>query len=117
MAKTAHFFLGNQYMGSSLVPDTSRAYAFFCHTCGEIWGRIVIEGASWELEHTPCIHHKCLGVIDWGRIPGSFLNHRMEAKHTPIWGQANCLDFLPESVLQYEFTLALKFHTEKEEIA
>jgi hypothetical protein len=102
-------------MGSSLAPEASRSVAFFCHTCGEVWGRVVVEGATWNTASVPCKEHQPLGVFDWLSLPGSFLNQRLWAEDNPIWNRANCLDYLPESVLQYEFELAVKAYFEKED--
>lgn len=62
------FFLGSRYLGSReidplrLIPglEVRRhfSYAHFCGRCGEIWARIILDGATWtQLGYRACPKH------------------------------------------------------------
>lgn len=63
---TQHFILGKSVLGSRRIPDNRvipgleirrhHSYAFFCLRCGDIWGRLLHEGAPL----TQCITRPCL---------------------------------------------------------
>jgi hypothetical protein len=106
----AHYFIEGQYLGQTelpLSPFPYRSKAFFCLTCGEVWGRVVADG-SWDVSFTPCRNHTAVGVQDWAYTPGSILNRPFWSNLTAIPFRANCLDIVPLAVLQYEFGLALE---------
>lgn len=64
----AHYFLGKQYLGTSVcdLHPHSMSIAYFCSTCGDVWGRIVVEGEPFHLVCRPCEGHAPSGVPDWG---------------------------------------------------
>lgn len=113
----ALFFLKNQCVGESTLPNLNLPYqsqAFFCGTCGEIWGRIVVTpSSSWLLQHTPCEKHPVLGVIDWGKIPGSFLNACAAGELLPKMITANAQKYLPSQLLSREMLLLLKDYDDR----
>ena len=90
----AHYFLGNQLLGSSPRPamwsdsqvDTS-SQCLFCPLCADIWGRMILDGAKY---FTPTIR-ACGKHGD-----GSFI---------APWRQA--FEELPPEVLRYELQLRL----------
>ena len=63
-----HFFVGGEYLGSRQIPDNRvvpglevrrhHSHALFCMHCGEIWGRILHEGAPLtQITCRPCLAH------------------------------------------------------------
>lgn len=62
------FFLGTRFLGSReiepmrLIPGLEVrhhfSYAHFCGRCGDVWARIILEGATWtQLEQRLCPKH------------------------------------------------------------
>ncbi len=92
----AHYFLGNRLLGSTSRVQTwdgvqsTRSLAYFCPTCGEVWGRLVVgKGDEWVALSAPCAKHPA-----WrGTVQGSFLRS---------WNPHG-LDELPDELLAYEF--------------
>ena len=90
----AHYFLGNQLLGSSprppmwadgVVQETS--VGMMCTDCGELWGRVVNDRASrWSFQMRECSKHG----------NGNFI---------APW--ANKFEELPAEVLSYELQLRL----------
>lgn len=108
----ASYFLGSRLLGSCRIPDKAGiAYstAFFCRTCGNLWGRVLVEGSDWRVVEVPCENHTPTGVPDWSTVPGSFLVNSLEASHTSrmFWGQV--IDWMPQNILQREVLLALRY--------
>jgi hypothetical protein len=78
MKHRAEFFVQGRYLGSGLVEEQfhgtagvcrPRSKVFVCPTCGDLWARIVVEGAKhFPLSH-PCEKHEARGFYDM--IPGS----------------------------------------------
>lgn len=68
-----HFFVAGAYLGSRTIPSFRQvpgleiryhySYAYFCAHCGDIWGRILHEGAT----ITQCVHRACFAHGD-GRL-------------------------------------------------
>jgi hypothetical protein len=64
---TAHWFAENRTLGSSEYPNLGftsflripKSTAYFCPRCGELWGRVHLEGIipSWEVLERACIRH------------------------------------------------------------
>lgn len=110
----AHYFLGNQLLGSSNKPfPTGQSCALFCTTCGEIWGRIVVSSV-WCVRSVPCVKHKRTGVRDWGAESGSFLIESFNLERTSTMFAAETIEELPPEVLRYELLLRLdKFDKEQ----
>lgn len=74
----AHYFLGQRVLGASPVPSGARSHCFFCPSCADIWGRIMVEGAEYaELHRNSCERHANACVPTWGQLPGSFILSRM----------------------------------------
>lgn len=81
-----------------------RSHAFFCRTCGDVWGRVIADPEDWWVTSAPCERHLGESVIDLTRIPGSIL-----PLLTPsIYDEALNLKNLPLSVLLREFSIHLK---------
>lgn len=59
----AHYFLGARLLGTGAffrwddAQISHRSEAFFCPECGEIWGRVLVEGAAWHAVQIPCERH------------------------------------------------------------
>ncbi len=93
------YFLGTSLLAQREFLRPPLSFAFFCSTCGEVWGRVWTEGSPWKVHETPCERHQPAGVWDWGRIPGSFVEYVMEVG----LGHASlCLDLMPVEVLRRE---------------
>lgn len=103
----AHYFLGNQLLGSSTSDfPYSQSCALFCTTCGDVWGRIAT-GGPWRVRSVPCIKHQPTGVVDWGTVPGSFLIASLTKEHTSVMFAAETLEALPPEVLRRELDIHL----------
>lgn len=92
------YFLGTRLLASTPIPpgwdDLTRAgasLAYFCPTCGEIWGRVMTEGLEWLPIRSGCSRHPYLDPIG-----SSFI--------LP-WRSNAALAELPAEVLAYEFNL------------
>jgi hypothetical protein len=67
----AQYFEGRQYVGSRRaaipdVPDFWPSVAYFCPTCGELWGRMIYQfpedyttrsTVAWMIERRRCVKH------------------------------------------------------------
>ena len=58
------YFLGSRLLAQSqLLPkwsDTepaSASLALFCPTCGEVWGRVIVDGSQWHPVNRGCRAH------------------------------------------------------------
>jgi hypothetical protein len=66
----ATYFLGTQLLGTSVIPRwsatelLSHSIAYLCPVCGELWGRVWIEGAEWVPIRSGCPKHP------WPSRPG-----------------------------------------------
>lgn len=106
-----HYFLGNTLLSSRSFLRPPLSFAFFCSTCGEVWGRVWTEGEPWKVEEVPCEKHHSVGVWDWGRVAGSFV-----AGNEITTGPARaalCVEFLPVEVLKREVEIHLN-HAERQ---
>lgn len=116
---TVSYFLRNQHLATRelLAPAPLSSIAYYCTTCGEVWGRIVVSGQDsevWTFEGVPCEKHTPVGAQDWGRVPGSFLSrHANRRTWVPVMWWARALESLPAQVLERELLLHLN-HFEKE---
>jgi len=112
----ATYFLHSKFSGQSIIesrfPPLSLAY--FCPVCGDIWARVVVEGAGWAVEHAPCEKHKPTGGDDWGRVPGSLLLSQLSSKDLSTMWQGRAIENLPESLLARELSLHLKHFEESQ---
>lgn len=100
-----HFFLGGRYLGSRVIPSYRQipglevryhySYAYFCAHCGDIWARIIHEGAP----VTQCVHRMCLAHGD-GRLacPSTWLDE-------PV----RFADDWPDAAVEVEFSALLPF--------
>jgi hypothetical protein len=82
--------------------------AYFCATCGDIWGRIFVKPVDaeqyWEAITAPCIKHKRTGIADWNAVPGSFLvGTELTKGAARVTAWARVMEHLPEGVLKQEF--------------
>ena len=65
MIYTQHFFVGNEYLGSSdRLPvfvheqqQRPQSVAYFCPECGDVWARAVIEGVDYSPWSMSCSKH------------------------------------------------------------
>lgn len=94
----ASYFLGPQLLGTggaswwSDSQPSITSQAFFCPTCGEIWGRIYEMGLPWQPVIRGCSKHPHLSDVG-----GSFI---------APW-RKGCPSELPPGVLLYETQLRL----------
>jgi hypothetical protein len=105
-----HFYLGSRFLGSQEIScwiDDCRnpvrlnphSSAFCCPHCGELWGRVVVEGAAFW-----CFHHRhCRRCATYDGSPaqsqaGSFLD-------PPHWRASPLLlhPSTPDAVVEWEF--------------
>ena len=97
-APSIHYFLGQRLLGStSVLPfwdDTTlmqSSQVLVCPTCGDAWGRIVVEGREWLPSRSGCPKHPWLEDIGGTFIP-PWRRHFRE---------------LPPEVLRYELEIRL----------
>lgn len=107
MPATFYWLVGERVIGTvdfaDPIPDN---VAFFCTTCGQLWGRITSIGDSiTRVVSVPCEHHNPRYVADWSAIPGSLVTTYPE----PFWNRAYRVDAAPRSVLEREFHLHLAY--------
>ncbi len=111
---TALYFLHNKLVDQATFKCdfTPHSLAYFCPTCGEIWGRIMVDGGGyWSVEPASCEKHTPQGVPEWGKIPGAFctsIDNRRQNLSVMWWGRA--LEHLPPTILQREFMLTLNHY-------
>ncbi len=102
---TIHYLLAGNLLAASPAPGR-RSFAYFCSTCGEIWGRVWAVGVDeWDVETVACEEHRPQGVIDWSRVPGSFLSRQFRSAYSPRSHQAISVEHLPPAVLRRELEL------------
>lgn len=105
------YFLGSRLLAQSrwqcpnFRPDS---VAFFCATCGEIWGRVVVDSSLWTVHQRACPKHARTGVQDWRGISGSFLADNPTSSDNSIAAWACTLENMPEEMLHYEFELSMR---------
>ncbi len=100
------------YLGSRLLAERSflkppLSFAFFCSTCGEVWGRVWTEGRPWVVRQVPCEDHQPAGVWNWNQVPGSFLDRDEAITGYP--GAALCVELVPADVLAREVEVHLNY--------
>lgn len=93
-----HYFLGTQLLATTHIrpmwDDSTISFsstAYFCPVCGEVWARIMIEGAEWLPTNSPCPKH-----TNGLRKGGYFIAPWRKT----YWE-------LPQEVLKYELQLLL----------
>lgn len=93
------YFLGPRLLATTSAQpfwdDTSlvqSSQVFVCPTCGEAWGRIMIDGRQWLPVRRGCAKHPYIEEIG-----GTFL---------APWRQR--FDEYPKAVLEYELAIRLK---------
>jgi hypothetical protein len=104
----ASYFLGNRLLGTSTFESANclpHSEALFCKTCGDIWGRIYVEGSDWDVRAVPCSLHTPLGVSDWSAVPGSFLRSEISVYQMSVMFRAAALEHLPMPVLAREIAI------------
>ena len=97
-----YFWYGSTLVGTAnYLPDWAddrgasvTSQCFVCPTCGEVWGRIQVEGKEWLPLRRGCAKH------DWLDVGGSFL---------PPW--VTSLSLFPREVLLREFLLRYQHAT------
>jgi hypothetical protein len=116
MKIAAMYFLGSKFLDQSEFVSEYQPHslAYFCPTCGEVWGRILCNGQyapHWSVEVVPCVRHTTQCVPSWGKVPGSFCSSHAEGNtkarlSVMWWGRA--LEHLPSAVFCREFEIALQ---------
>lgn len=99
--------LGSVNLESEIAP---RSHAFFCETCGEVWGRIVAgRDVLWEIHIQPCEGHTVSTPSYLSQTPGSILRdwfynfHELSPYNKPL-----ALELFPHGLLIRELTLRSK---------
>lgn len=92
------FFVGTKHLGFRLIPDTRiipglevrwhESHVYFCCRCGEIWGRLLHEKATYY----QCTYREC------ARHGGGHLSDNYEYGE-PVYWERNW----PASATKYEF--------------
>lgn len=102
---TQHFFADGRYLGSRTIPSYRQvpglevryhySQVLFCAFCGELWGRLLHDGARL----TQCVHRPCLKHGD-GRLACY-----------PTWTDdpTRFEDDWPDEAVEYEFQATLAF--------
>lgn len=113
-----NYFANDELIGSCDLRceeyNVPYSMAFICTTCGNVWGRCVVnDGTKWDCLTTPCENHRPHHNGDNNNPPGSLLcpgrTMRFAASH---WWSA-ILDFMPRPVLEREFLLAMRYRDER----
>ncbi len=100
-----HWFLDRTPIGAGTVPASAESQAFYCESCGDVWARLCVSGASRTLlVHRPCVRHNSASALTWNAIPGTLASWR-SAADSPYWDTAHCLEYMPRSVLKREFDI------------
>lgn len=82
---TQHFLVGKAYLGSRAIPDfrvipglearPHHSYAYFCLRCGDIWGRLAVDGAPLtQCVCRPCSKHGDGRLSNTHEVPGEPYN-------------------------------------------
>lgn len=103
----AQYFLGSNWLGRSIrsLPPEADSIAYACQQCGEIWGRIVVEGSTFfHIVVRPCEAHSPSTVKDWGERHRQGLFHwwNTDENSTSLMFHAAIPTYFPELVLRRE---------------
>lgn len=115
MLTTIHYFLGPRHLATATFEAafSPHSLAYFCPTCGDVWGRIMVEGGEpyWSLQHACCEKHSPRGGVEWGKIPGSFLTTLPLAanEYGGMW-LARSIEHMPREVLEREVRIHTNFY-------
>jgi hypothetical protein len=110
---TVQYLVAGRVIAESSA-SAPRSFAYFCSTCGEIWGRVWSQECRlWDVEDVPCVEHVPQGVSDWSRTPGSFLNRQPNSFNTPRTHQIITLEHLPPAVLRRELEVHIRNYERK----
>ena len=107
------YLISDKYIASAELRESYAvdSIAYFCPTCGDVWGRIVA-GAYWQLLTVPCEQHVPACVASWYKIPGSILIPMERKDAVGRWGWGAVLEVLPAAVLQRELLIHIN-HVER----
>jgi hypothetical protein len=104
--RNADYFVGSRYLGRSSVLDEAYSLAFFCPVCGEVWGRVVVEGAAqWSLTQNACERHLNFVIYTHGQPPGSLLTPSGATALEAWAGSAGLLKNFPPAAVEREFLI------------
>lgn len=102
----------NTFLGESVIhaePVFINSIAYFCSSCGDIWGRAHVEGANLcEIADVVCEKHKPTSPANWRATPGSFLDPLLSTNYIGLGGWAKTIEVLPNEMLKREFLLSFK---------
>lgn len=110
-----HFFISGRHLGYREVPAFVKipgfevrrqsSYAYFCGLCGDIWGRIHVEGAPYTRSiERPCLRHGNGRLSDLAYIEGDFFPYWRE-DWPPAATEHEFRAFLQEAIKRLEFTV------------
>jgi hypothetical protein len=106
MGPSVHYFIGKQLLATtSKLPwwgDCGKppSLLLVCPECGEVWGRVIVEGQKWLPITRPCGKHPTRGAAD--KIGGSFIaNWKADFEE------------LPPEVPRYELEIRLNQFTKE----
>jgi hypothetical protein len=86
--------------------------AYFCSTCGEVWGRVV-GGNVWQVRSVPCSIHTRKGVFDSSAVGGSLLHPLVSKQYVGRWAWGITVEHLPPSLWRRELELYINHRERK----
>lgn len=113
----AYYFFGSRMAATGTLPHhpscRPSSLAFFCSRCGDLWAKVLVEGAetAWVFQVVPCEKHTPLNAMDWAAIPGSL----SQAGFSDVYGAprwACAFDYLPLSLQNRELLMLIN-HLER----
>lgn len=115
MLHPVDYFSDGQYLGHSDIEcDFSpHSHAFFCPTCGEVWGRVIVLQSGWQIHIVPCIKHTRSCVSDWSKVPGTITSPFLLPRDLSKMEWALALDYLPPAVVRQEFARLLQYFSQE----
>jgi hypothetical protein len=105
-SKTAHYFVGSQYFGKSLVHGQSKSAAFFCRECAALWAVVSVEDCrDSDLFQNACEKHNNYNIFTYGQPPGSLIPAVYLGAIEAAAGSPLLLKNLPRKLLEREFAI------------
>ncbi len=93
----------------STLPASAASVAYFCLTCGEVWARIRVAGASWRVRTTPCEAHAARGAAEMCSVPGSLVDQLVDERFFRLGDEATSLAALPPALRARELEVHLRY--------
>lgn len=118
---TISYYVNDSLIGECVLKcegyNIPYSLAFVCTTCGNLWGRCVVnEGQEWDVFGRPCETHLPRHNADNSAAPGSLLCPSRTLDYSPSRWWSGVTDYMPRSVLEREFLLAMT-HWERRDVS